>query len=163
MDTHSNTNPDLSDQKPMARVVRIPLFHRQVRETLNLTAVEILLAGARKLSEGQLAHPQKAVPRYYGSTMLTIDLRQARPYVRNPLDAATAVRLAQRCNTEPILVFALKRIAQAEAERLAGGPLASVEIEVKARARKEQVLVDLDVEATIRQQQVNARSGHQIR
>ncbi|MCD6499184.1 MAG: hypothetical protein J7M25_12910 [Deltaproteobacteria bacterium] len=149
MDRNKKNRPGVDDRKPMARVVRIPLFRRKIVETLNLAAMEVLLAGARKLSEGQLAQPRNGPLRYDGSTMLTIDLRQAEPFVRNPLDAATAIELAHRCISEPALLSALKQIAQTEAERLAGRRLSSVEIEIKTHAQKEQILIDLDVEATV--------------
>jgi hypothetical protein len=57
----------------MARATRIALFEREVRERLSRAALELVLARAEVISEGQRSVRGER-DAYFGSTMLTIDL-----------------------------------------------------------------------------------------
>ena len=134
-------------RRPMARVTQIPLVVREVRERINPAALEILLAGARKLSEGQISDLPDGSQRYFGSTMLTLDLANPGPYLRPGLDASDADKLAKAIRTQPSLAEAVRRLAIREAHRLAGVQLRNVEVEIRVAVRDCRVLLDLDVEA----------------
>ena len=63
----------------MAAAVHVGLFSREIIERLSLAGVEMLLGRVSKLSEGQ-TQPDN---RYYGSTMLTLDVRELESSVRD--------------------------------------------------------------------------------
>ena len=58
----------------MARASRVTLFEREIREKLSVAAIEILLERARILSEGKRSAAPTARARYFGSTMITVDV-----------------------------------------------------------------------------------------
>ncbi len=136
-------------RRPMARVTRIPLIFREIRERVNPAALEILLAGARRLSEGQVSDLPDGSVRYFGSTMLTLDLAQPGAYLRPGLDARDALTLAKAIRRDPELTGIVRRLAVREAERLAGTALHQVEVEIRVATRGTLVLLDLDVEADV--------------
>ena len=84
-------NPTLL--RPLARVQRIALFEREVRERLSRAALDLVFERAEVMSEGQRSS-RAGQPVYFGSTMLTIDLEALAPQLREPCDAGTARRLA---------------------------------------------------------------------
>ena len=130
----------------MATVNRIGLFRRRIIETLSPTGIEALLAAASIISEGQLA----ADGRFFGSTMITIDLAQVDEHVTDDCDARTAARIAEDLSVERALLDRLSARAQAEARRIAKLPLERLETEVRVRAEGRLLLVDLDVEGRVR-------------
>ena len=127
----------------MAAVRRIGLFRREIRESLDPAAVEVLLASATRISEGQVGPDG----RFYGSTMLTIDLERVRPRVRDACDVATAVRLAALLETETALHERLGRLAVSEARRIASSGLRRPEADLRVRVEGTRVFIDIDVEA----------------
>jgi hypothetical protein len=129
-------------KRPMAAVRRVGLFRREITESVSPAALEVLLATAGRISEGQLSREG----RYYGSTILTIDLEQLGAYVQDRCDAATAARLAAVLEHETELHQAAARLALTEAQRIAGRPLRKVEADVQVRTEGSRVLVDVDVE-----------------
>jgi hypothetical protein len=130
----------------MARARRVCLFQREIKERLSAAALEILLGGAKVLSEGQSSGTGKAA-RYYGSSMLTIDLTSFSRYIRDPLDAASAVRVAAMIETDSSIKKRLAALARVEAERIAKRKLTAMEMEMDVCVECAKVLVDLDVEA----------------
>ncbi len=131
-----------SNKRPMARVSRVGLFRRRIIETLSPTGIEALLAAASIISEGQLA----ADGRFFGSTMITIDLAQLAEHVTDDCDARTAARIAEDLSAERVLLGRLAGRARAEARRIAKRPLDRLETEVRVRAEGRSLLVDVDVE-----------------
>ena len=140
-------------RRPMARVTQIPLIFREIRERVNPAALEILVAGARRLSEGQVSELPDGSMRYFGSTMLTLDLAQPGPYLRPGLDAKDALTLAGAIQSDPELREVIRRLAIREAERLAGTVLHHVDVELRVATRGTLVLLDLDVEARVKASQ----------
>jgi hypothetical protein len=133
--------------RPLARVQRIALFEREVRERLSRAALDLLLEKAEVISEGQKStRAGKAV--YFGSTMLTFDLEALAPVLRESCDAGTARRLGKLLATDSAVASRVKTIAAREAARIAGGRLSSVATEVKVNARGARVFIDVDVEGT---------------
>lgn len=136
-----------STRKPMARVTRVALFQREIRERLSDAALHVLLAKAEVISEGQVAPAGMA--KYYGSTMLTMDLALCTAEFREMMDAATALRVAEMLRSDRRFKPRLRDLARREAERVADAKLKNLEMEVKVDVRGPRVLVDLDVEATV--------------
>ena len=101
-------------RKPMAMARRVSLFEREVAVRLAPVAVELIHGAARMLTEGELAGDA-----YAGSTMLTVDLARTADRISDPPDASTAQRVAllyaadERCREHA------RRIAVAEARRIA--------------------------------------------
>lgn len=121
---------------------RVSLFDREVIVRLAPAAVELLHGGARMLTEGELAGDT-----YAGSTMLTVDLARTVDRISDPPDASTAQRVAllyagdDRCREHA------RRIALAEARRMAGCELATPLVDLESRARGPEVHLSLNVEA----------------
>jgi hypothetical protein len=142
--------PPLDDalpaRKPMARAARVTLFEREVREKLSVAAIEILVERARILSEGQRSASPTAKARYFGSTMLTVDVAALGELVREACDARAAARVAELVRGDGRVTRRVQKIAAREAERLAGGPIRVRPGEVRVRAQGTLVYLDVDVE-----------------
>jgi hypothetical protein len=131
----------------MARVEKIALFEREVRERPSRAALELLFRQAEVISEGQQS-TRGGQAAYFGSTMLTIDLEALAPSLREACDAGTARRLASQMAGDPSIAARVKSIAAREATRIAGGRLRAIATEIKFSARGARVCIDVDVEAT---------------
>jgi hypothetical protein len=137
---------DLPVRRPMARVERITLFEREVREKLSRAALELLLARLEVLSEGQRTH-RNGRDLYFGSTMMTADLTRLTDVVRDNPDEPTAVRLVKLLEGDETARARLLAIAVNEANRIACVPLVRVETHLAIRADVHRVYADVDVEA----------------
>ena len=126
----------------MSRVRRVSLFSREIRVFLSSAAIDILLQAASVLSEGQFEDD-----RYYGSTMVTIDVARASDLVSDACDVTTAERVADLLETDDAFLRRARRIAGAEARRLAGRALAGLQIDMRVRRSGNHLNVDMDVEA----------------
>jgi len=133
--------------RPLARVQRIALFEREVREHLSRAALDLVFERAEVISEGQES-ARAGQPVYFGSTMLTIDLEALAPQLRESCDAGTARRLATLLSKDAAVAARVKGVAGREAARIAGGRLKSIATEVKVSARGARVFIDVDVEGT---------------
>lgn len=140
-------------RKPMARVVRVTLFEREVRERLSGAAIELLLSAAEVLSEGGVASANPALAgraagseAFFGSTMLTIDVARLHAAVREPCDVTRAARIAAFIVADARIARRVRKIAEREAERIAGRPLAGALCEVRVRSHDTTVFVDVDIE-----------------
>ena len=103
--------PPATKKRPMAAVRRVTLFSREIIERLSPAGLDLLLARATRLSEGQVS----ATGDYFGSTMITVDLAQVDGKVRDACDVATAARLARRMAGDQTLVERVRVIAREEA------------------------------------------------
>jgi hypothetical protein len=126
----------------MAMVRRVSLFEREVSIRLAPVAVDLLHDAARVLHEGELSGDI-----YAGSTMLTVDLAATKHVISDPPDASTAQRVAflyasdERCREHA------RRIAVAEARRVAGCDLTMSHVDVESRAKGAHLHLSLNVEA----------------
>lgn len=128
-------------RKPSTAARRVSLFEREIRIHLGTAAIEVLFGLAEVLSEGQ-----RDGARYFGSTMITIDLARARGLVRDACDVADAHRVAALLEKDArVQARARTLAAQAAAER-AAAPLARLDAELRVRAEGLCVRIDLDVE-----------------
>lgn len=127
----------------MAMARRVSLFEREVSIRLAPVAVELLHGAARALHEGELIGTS-----YAGSTMLTVDLASTVDRVSDPPDASTAHRIATLYATDERCREHARRIAIAEARRVAGCELIAPRVDVESRAHGTQLHLSLNVEAT---------------
>jgi hypothetical protein len=134
--------------RPMARVQRITLFEREIRERLSRAALDVVFARADVLSEGQRT-TRAGAAEYVGSTMLTIDLGQLSAVLRDACDAATARRLARLIEGDPVVAGRVKSLAAVEMARVAGVRPRAINTEFKVEARGVRVFIDVDVEAAL--------------
>src|SRR5262245_61145144 len=79
--------------RPLARVERISLFEREVKERLSRAALDVVFAAAGVMSEGQRA-ARGGRESFFGSTMLTIALDSVAAALRDAADARAAQKLA---------------------------------------------------------------------
>lgn len=126
----------------MAVARRVSLFERDVHVRLAPIAVEILHGAARTLTEGELSGDA-----YAGSTMLTVDLARTADRVSDLPDASTAQRVAFLYAGDDRCRDYARRVALAEARRVAGCDLAAPHIDVESRARGAELLLSMGVEA----------------
>jgi hypothetical protein len=133
--------------RPLARVQRIALFEREVRERLSRAALDLVFQRAEVMSEGQQS-TRAGQPIYFGSTMLTIDLESLGPVLRESCDAGTARRLATLIGNDAAVAARVKSIATREAARIAGARLRGIATEMKVSSRGARVFIDVDVEGT---------------
>jgi hypothetical protein len=139
----------------MARVERVNLFEREVRERLSASAVELLFRHAQVLSEGECARASSIDPRirmisrFFGSTMITVDVAALSTSVREPCDATAAAKVAALVATDARVAHRAKEIAIGEAQRLANGPLKTPSTELRVRVRGTTVHLDVDVEGDV--------------
>jgi hypothetical protein len=133
--------------RPLARVERISLFEREVKERLSRAALDVLFATAGVMSEGQRA-ARAGRESFFGSTMLTIELDAAALALRDAADARSAQRLAALLARDAGAQARIKRLAAEECERLSSARPRSLNTDIKVRARGTTVYVDVDVEAS---------------
>jgi hypothetical protein len=132
--------------KPMARALKVSLYEREVRVRLSGPAIEILLGRARVLAEGRRAESPSAGEAFFGSIMLTIDLRVLDGDVRESCDPGTAARVAEMMAADARVLKRVRQLAEREAARLAGAPIRVHSADVRLRAEGALIYVDVDVE-----------------
>ncbi|MBA3394725.1 MAG: hypothetical protein H0T89_18910 [Deltaproteobacteria bacterium] len=126
----------------MAIARRVSLFDREVTVRLAPVAIELIHGAARVLTEGELTGDF-----YAGSTMLTVDLARTIDRISDPPDVSTAQRVALLYAADDRCRDHARRIAVAEARRMAGCDLAAPLVDVESRARGPEVHLSLNVEA----------------
>ncbi len=137
----------LSKPTPAApRSRRIALFDREIRERLSPPAVELLLSTAEVLSEGQVAERSTSGQRYYGTTMLTMELPRLGEQVRERCNASAARRVAALVATDVRIARHAQALAEREAARVAGRKVFPSATELHVRAEGTRVLIDVDFE-----------------
>jgi hypothetical protein len=136
----------LCARKPMVRALRVSLLDREIKERLSASAIDILLDRARVISEGRRATAPTAGAAFFGSTMFTIDLTSCADDVRERCDPPLARRLAAFMTSDRRVLERVRRTAEREAERLAGGPVAARAADVRVRAQGVLLHIDVDVE-----------------
>jgi hypothetical protein len=125
----------------MASARRVSLFEREVRVRLAPAGLDVLFDEARVISEGQLDGP-----RWYGSTMMTIDLARVAAKISDDCDQGCARRVAELAGADERVRERTRRLALAHAVRDAG-PLEGPAIDLRVHREGRVVHLDLDVEA----------------
>ncbi len=132
-------------KKPMAGARRLSVFHRRIELGLSATALELVFAAPRVVSEGELDGD-----RYVGSTTIVVDLAGLSDKLSDLPDAATARSVANLAGDDPRVRARARQIAFDEARRKAGAHLIQPEIDLQVRSQGSIVRFALDVEATVR-------------
>ncbi len=128
----------------MARAARVPLIEREVREKIGDAALEVIFTDCARISEGDVHKG-----RYFGSTMLTIDLAQLERTLR--VDTHHALdTLAVMFAEDDRVTRRVQRLAERDAVSRANRPLTQVAVEVRVRTDGSRIFIDADVEATLR-------------
>ena len=129
----------------MAGTRRLSVFHRRIELGLSATALELVFAAPRVVSEGGLERD-----RYVGSTTIIVDLGGLADRLSDLPDAATARQIAGLAGDDPRVRQRARRIAFDEAQRVAGCALIQPEIDLQVKSLGSIVRFSLDVEATVR-------------
>jgi hypothetical protein len=129
-------------RKPMRQARRVSLFEREIHVRLSPAAIEILFGTAAVLSEGMLEGD-----RFYGSTMITMDLARADGQVSEECDVATARDVERLLGKDARIHEHAREVGTAEADRLAGRAVQEPQIDLRMRRDGRQFHVDMDVEA----------------
>ncbi len=125
----------------MARAGRVSLFEREVRVRLAPVGLDVLFDAAKLLTEGQVDGE-----RYFGSTMMTIDLAGVAPRVTDDCDPACARRVVELAAADERVRERARRIAVSHAVTR-GGVLDTPAVDVHVRREGRVLHLDLDVEA----------------
>lgn len=143
--THS-----LLEGRSWARVSKIQLIRREVREFLPPSAVELLFAhgedvveGGVELGDGGVAH------RAYATVMVTIDLARCADLFREPADAATAQRLAELMEVDRPVRERLMTLARRELARISGLSAKRLRVQLEHHVRAEGTRLLLDADAMV--------------
>lgn len=133
-----------------ARVGKIQLIRREVREFLPASAVELLFAhaehvveGGMELGEGGVAH------RAYATVMVTIDLARCADLFREPADEATAQRLAELMTEDRSVHDRLVTFARRELARISGLSTKRLRVSLEHQVRAEGCRLLLDGDAMV--------------
>ena len=149
-----------SEKRPMAVARKVALFRREIREWISPPAFEILLGAAEVLAEGSFEGPPGPDQVYLASIQIQVNLPQCSHFIRDPLDAAAARRLAEMIRQDRLIQELLREIATREAETAAGCRLADLQIEVDTSHRGDELMVSMDVEGRVRPRQGRLLNGN---
>lgn len=133
-----------------AKVDRIRLIHREVRERLSPGAIDLLFSHGELVVEGSEAVAAlSGTDRVYATVMLTIELARCAEQIREPIDTATAERLGELMREHPAVPHKLTALARPHLARLAKLPAEQLEITVQTTMRSDamQLLIDGDAVA----------------
>jgi hypothetical protein len=126
----------------MVMTRRVSLFEREVTVRLAPASIDLIHANARVLTEGELTGDF-----YAGSTMLTVDLARLASRVSDPADSSTARKVALLYASDDRCRDHARRIAVAEAGRVAQCGLDEPIVDLESRAKHSEVHLSLNVEA----------------
>ena len=146
-----------------ARVQRIPLIRREIRESLSERALDILFASSELIVEGDrdLDRRFAEANRAYATVMTTISLENSAQLLRDPPDAATAERVVELMRGSPAVRGRLIELARPELAALLGAEPHSLRIELMPVVRREdtRILIDGDAVVSLRAQSVAKVAG----
>lgn len=129
----------------MATVSTVRLISRQIIERLSIAGVELILAKATRITEGQISDDGQ----YDGSTMVTIDLQRLDRLISDSCDVLTANRLTVQLYEEAESLSLLKALAHREALGVAQRQFEKIEIDVRIRSEGHWIFIDMDVEGNV--------------
>jgi len=131
------------DAPEWARVEKVSLIRREIRESLSPNALDLLFAKAEKVVESGEDSGGLAV---YATVMVTIDLAKLDELTREPADAATAHSLVALVEKNRAVATRLKQYARPYlcelAERSVG--LSEIKVELRVRSEASTLLIDGD-------------------
>lgn len=135
-----------------ARIRRLSLIRREVREGLAPQALDLLWSQREQIVEGGRELGSRARHgSFFATAMVTIDLGRCAALFSEPADVATAELVAELMAADPALVSRLAALVRPELALLAAVPEAALSITVEHRVRAEgvQILIDGDAIASV--------------
>lgn len=131
-----------------AKVDRIRLIHREIRESLSPGAIDLLFAHGELVVEGSPAvAADSGTGRVYATVMMTIELERCAERMREPADAATAERLAELMREHESVRVKLAELARPHLARLAGLAEDALELVIEPSVRSDRMLLLIDGDA----------------
>ena len=151
MTTSPDKLADLADSldvgRRYARVQKIQLIRREVREFLSPSAMEVLLSHGEHVVEGDARGVNGQA---YATVMLTLDLARCGDLLRERADEATAHRLAELLSDSPWLRGRLVDLARGRLREVTGGPVRAIDIHLEYEVRVEGMRVLIDADGMVR-------------
>lgn len=131
---------------PIAAVRRLSPFRTKTIHRVAPGVVSCLLDHAEVLTEGAMRPGSKGAQTYFGTTMVTIELRHIEQLVRLPKGRQGEAMLERIVSCAQMRIRLL-RMARLEAERKCVGMLpGTMHAEIDTRIDDHRLLVDIDVE-----------------
>ncbi len=123
-------------------------------------AIELLLEASEQLSEGQVQAEPRDEERFYGSTMITIDLERIADRVREPITPELAHAIADALGASEAFHERMERLGRLEAERRIAMRLPRhSDAEVRLRVVGTSILIDVDIECRLVKPRAPGRQG----
>ena len=137
--------------KPLVRARRGHALARREGVAVSRAFEEELFAAAEVLSEGSCrAAVNGRADSYFGSTMISVELDQLRPWFRHGLDARSVRELAHALEGSVRVHLRAMRLARAEAlRRVPDCLLGTAYVETKVRLTERQLHIDVDLEVAL--------------
>jgi len=132
-----------------AKVARPRLIRREVRESLSPGALDLLLAHAEVVIEGDqaLGRRNDGAPQVFATVMVTIDLPRCAERFREPADAETVLRVVELLRESASLRLRLVELARPRLAALAGVAPDTLEISLEPQLRADGVRLLIDGDA----------------
>ena len=134
------------DAPAWARVEKVSLIRREVREFLSPNAVELLFSRAETVIETGEDPSGDAV---YATVMVNLDLEAIEAVAREPADAATAHRLVELVTKDKGVAKRMKQLARPYLCEIAERSVALSEIKIDLRVRSEAATLLIDADAMV--------------
>ena len=136
--------------KGLARARRGAFIATRERQFLTREAEEALFAHAEVLTEGSERKGKNGDRSWFGSTMITFDLKQLVASWRGTFDASARAAVCELAQCSVRIRARASRLACAEvARRVTERPLGTAIVETKVLLRGETLLIDVDLEVPI--------------
>ena len=136
--------------KPLVRALVSPVFKKHGHIAISRALEEELFRSAEVLSEGSCKLGREGNDSYFGSTMITFDLRGLERHCRGCLDRNTKEMFARAVEGSVRMRLRAMRIAQAEvARRVSDRPLDTALIETRIRLDGDHLYLDMDLEVPL--------------
>lgn len=146
--------------KPLAKATRIGLRRRGVQWLLSSALEEQLFRSADVLSEGSTRPGEGGQATYFGSTMLTIDLRRLQVRAEGLDETSARAALLDAIAGSVRVRLRLMRMARAEAaRRVHRSTLGMALSETHATLRDDRLHIDVDLEVPLRVSSRATRPG----
>ncbi len=136
--------------KPLARALRAPLVVRSSRAVLSRELEQALFQNAEVLSEGNCRAAPEGHESYFGSTMISVPLREIARIARGALDPVACEELERAVSGSVRVRLRAMRIARAEvARRVPHRVLGTAQVETRVRFSRHELLIDVDLEVPL--------------
>lgn len=132
-----------------ARVQRVQLIRREIREYLPTSALELLFSQADVVVEGDADSSRGGGDCYYATIMVRVSLADLGDRVRERADEATAHRLAELLDGDARVRDRLVELATPRVAEMLGTAAGDLRIALEPAIRVDGVAVQLDGDLTV--------------